>query len=268
MKINYISQNTQPRTKSKITFGHLELLRPDSIEKLEQCNDLFLFAHPDDESCFFSFFTQKDKNSKSAPQFVYTTQGQKGRDIRNIIPRFDPRMGTEREKELIEALEAYDMKKNPMLLDLMDGETHYPENKIRIQSFLEKIVDTVKPKNVYTFDSIGMTGHSDHIAISEVASDVLKRTNFDKYKGINLWQVALTNEAKNNLINETKDHTHIFTYARSSITKPDAQYNIFENIPEIVKAFSKYKTQFSDTAVVAIKDYLINHPTIDLVLKR
>ena len=254
--------------KSNLKFGAVKILRPNDIPRLKPCEKLVLLAHPDDEACFFSFISNFLKDKKDSVQLVYATSGQKGRDVRGIIPRYDSKMGLQRENELVNALDEYKLERHPLILDLMDGESHYPENKDKMHKMLEKVVDNIKPKEVYTFDPFGVTTHSDHIAISEVTSDVLKRSQKDSYKDIKLWQVAFTEKSKNEFIDKTKDHTHMFLSTRASIVKPDIQFNISQNIPEIIDSFNHYKSQFPENAITAMKNYFTENPWIDLILKR
>ena len=103
------SNNTNNVHFRDLSFG-IRLKHVNEINTLKQANKLVIIAHPDDETCFFGFIAKFLKNPKESIQLVYTTSGQKGQDIRNIIPRYDKKMQFQREKELSEALDELNVK--------------------------------------------------------------------------------------------------------------------------------------------------------------
>lgn len=267
MKIstNYYSNNGEYNNKRNrnCSFGRVSLKFKEDIPNLKHCDRLVILAHPDDETCFFSFINKFIKDSTKKLQLVYLTSGQKGRDERGIIPRFDKRMRDQRLKELEDSMNVMDVtREDPLVLDLVDGETHYKENRPIVMELLSRVLEKTMPDEVYSFDESGVTGHTDHI----IASNMTRKTveKFQSLKNIDLYQVGFTQESVDNIIEATKDSTQIFLYCRPSIEVPDRTIDITEEIPVTIESFSKYTSQFTSKACKALNLYFQQNPLIYL----
>ena len=85
------------KSSMNLSFG-IRLKHVDEIDTLKPSNKLFITAHPDDETCFFGFIAKFLKNPNEKIQLIYTTSGQKGQDVRKIIPRYDKKMKNQENK--------------------------------------------------------------------------------------------------------------------------------------------------------------------------
>lgn len=252
------------KSSMNLSFG-IRLKHVDEIDTLKPSNKLFITAHPDDETCFFGFIAKFLKNPNEKIQLIYTTSGQKGQDVRKIIPRYDKKMKNQREQELSEALDELNLKQEPLMLDLMDGETHFKPNRERCKTLLKKVIVAVKPKEIYTFDYSGITGHTDHIQVSRIIEDLVKENPEQK---IDLYEVGFSQDTTDKIIEYTKNSTQIFLYSRPSIYKsPYKEIDITNEIPQIINSLKKYVSQFSPNACVNLKEYFKNNPIITLMKK-
>lgn len=259
--------NTFKMTDS-IEFKAHDLLHRDDIDKLRPTENLFLLAHPDDESCFFYHLANLVNKDSDSVQLVYTNSGQKGRDARGILERYDPQMKDLREKELSYATdEDYGLNRAPLIMDFIDGETHQDKIRDEIKIVTEAVLEKIQPKNIYTFEPNGITYHSDHRTISEVATEVYENNRDNLTRDTNLWHVGLMEKSRNLLIEETQKDTHIFTYAKAALTKASKKYDVSKFIERIYKAMSFYETQFTKSGVKSFCNYIRKYPFVDMIKK-
>ena len=269
-RINKVSNFVNSKSKNQqLSFKSLELKHRKDIEKLTPAENLFFLAHPDDETCFFYFIANLLNKDSNSVQLIYTNPGQKGRDARGILERYDPRMKDLREQELVQAIDdGYNSKRAPLVLDFIDGETHLQKNKDEMKIFVKEIIDRVNPVNIFTFEPNGITNHSDHRAISEVTDEVYDENRLSLTQDKKLWKIGLTKRASELLIQETEKDTHIFTYVKPFIDKASKNYNVTKYIEQIYKAMSAYKSQFKPEAVISFCNYLKKYPFVDMCIRR
>lgn len=265
MRINHFSSCLN---KSKNFKAHT-LLHKDDIGKLRPVENLFFLAHPDDETCFFYHLTNLVNVDPDSVLLVYTNLGQKGRDARGILERYDPRMKDLRADELAHSTDdGYGLNRAPLIMDFIDGETHTDNVKKQMEVIVENIIRNVKPKNIFTFEPNGITNHTDHKAISEVATDVFVKNKTDLTQNSNLYHVGLTDKAKDLLIAKTQNDTHIFTYAKAGLSDISKEYDVSNFIEIIDRAMSFYKSQFNDKAIKAFCNYIQEYPFINMILRK
>ncbi len=254
----------------KVKNGKIELIGPKDIGKLTPCDVLMIIPHPDDIEVFFPQITKFLEDKKSV-QLVYTTSGQKGRDSRGLIPRYDPKMKDQRESELKEALATLGVKRNPLLLGKMDGATHRPEVQTQIKPMLKDIIFNTQPKEIHTFGPEGMTNHSDHKATRAMVADVMEdlkaelaqEKDGDWINGTRVMQVGLTTKQVEEYKNITAPTTPIFKYLRNSQVPIDEKIELTKDgIDKIVDATTAYGSQFPDKAPEAVGDYYKNNPFV------
>lgn len=150
-----------------------------SVEQKDK-NFVCIFAHPDDEA-----FGPSGTIIKLAKDFnmylICVTRGEAGQ---NSLKE-QKELGKIREEELKECAKFLGMKK-VFFLDFIDGtlsNSLYHE----LAEKIEKILIELKPTGIMTFESRGISGHLDHIAVSMATQFVFQKLLF-----INeLWQHCL-----------------------------------------------------------------------------
>ncbi len=128
-----------------------------------------VFAHPDDETLGTGGTIAKYASQGVGIYLVTATNGEKGSLNRsNKIEN----LGLVRREELIKASKVLGIKKNYFLnyQDMLLTQVPYDELKEKIKTILKE----VRPQIVVTFDSHGINGHPDHIAVSRVTTDIFE----------------------------------------------------------------------------------------------
>ncbi len=143
-------------------------------------NFVCIFAHPDDEA-----FGPSGTILKLAKDFdIYLICATRGEAGQNSLKR-QKELGKIREKELKESAKFLGVKK-VYFLDFIDGtlsNSLYHE----LAEKIEKIVMDLKPVEIMTFESRGISGHIDHITVSMATQFVFQKLSFIK----ELWQYCL-----------------------------------------------------------------------------
>jgi LmbE family N-acetylglucosaminyl deacetylase len=127
---------------------------------------LFLFPHPDDESFACGGTLAKSHEAGHATYLVCATSGGKGRS--GPFPlTCKEELARHRERELLKAAAILGVTKT-FLYRYPDGEL----SAIGRQALADRIAATLRelqPEVVVTFPPDGVTGHPDHIALSQAA---------------------------------------------------------------------------------------------------
>ena len=124
---------------------------------------LGVWAHPDDEAYLSAGLMQRVIGRGGRVVCVTATRGERGTDDPSGWP--PDRLGEHRIVELTEALRRLGV--GPALeLGLPDGGCQHVRADGPIEA-IARIIDDVRPDAVVTFGPDGMTGHPDHIAVSE-----------------------------------------------------------------------------------------------------
>ncbi|MGH2548894.1 MAG: PIG-L deacetylase family protein, partial [Thermomicrobiales bacterium] len=139
---------------------------------------LGIFAHPDDEQGLGGVFTRGVQLGAKA-YLVCATSGQAGQ-ISDPALATPENLGEVREQELRDAIEGYGWEP-PILLRYYDGKLNQlPEHELA-DSIL-KIIRELKPNVVVTFESTGMYGHVDHIAVHHATNAAMAVANDPEYR--------------------------------------------------------------------------------------
>ncbi len=153
---------------------------------------LFVFAHPDDEtSSSGGTITKLSKDGHSV--YVCTaTRGELGTLGTGTLKISRKELPKVREKELSGALKLFGAHP-AILLGYKDQELQLIPEKTLIKD-ISKIIHSINPNFIITFGPSGISGHSDHIAISRSTTAAFK-----SYLKINptckLFYVAISKEA-------------------------------------------------------------------------
>lgn len=125
-------------------------------------------AHPDDESLGFGGTLARYAAEGVEVSLVVATRGQRGRYGDGSEPHPGPEaLGAIRERELREASEVLGVR-HVRVLDYMDGALDQAD-PVEAASRIAACLRELRPQVLLTFDPFGVYGHSDHIAISQLA---------------------------------------------------------------------------------------------------
>ncbi len=124
---------------------------------------LAVFAHPDDETTMSGTLARYRLEGVSIV-LATVTSGQKGG------PNPGDALGARREAELRAACRELGLGP-PVLFGFMDG-TVATDRHDEIRARIRELVRKVRPQVMVTFGPDGVTGHPDHIAVGQLATEV------------------------------------------------------------------------------------------------
>jgi LmbE family N-acetylglucosaminyl deacetylase len=128
---------------------------------------LGVWAHPDDETYLSAGLMLRAARSGARVVCATATRGELGTDDHHAWP--PARLGERRVRELRTALAQVGVRESRRL-ELRDGacaEVHPDDGTAMIQA----LIDEVQPDTIVTFGPDGITGHPDHVAVSQWTTD-------------------------------------------------------------------------------------------------
>ena len=131
---------------------------------------LAIFAHPDDESIVAGGTLAKYADEGWRTALICATRGEWGPISDESLADYET-LGQTRERELRDACEALGVSWL-RFLDLADGDVAALDTETQ-EAALEKIVRSIRelrPQIIITFGLDGLYGHTDHIAIGQLAT--------------------------------------------------------------------------------------------------
>jgi len=137
------------------------------MNELKPNRMLVILAHPDDESYAVGGTLAKYAHQGIQIILLTATRGQAG--ISGIKPE---EAGAIREQELLQAAKHLGIEVH--FLDYMDGEL----SNVNPRKLLEHIVcwiDTVQPQVILTFGPDGVSGHPDHVTVSNIVTQAVEQ---------------------------------------------------------------------------------------------
>jgi N-acetylglucosamine malate deacetylase 2 len=145
---------------------------------------LAIYPHPDDEVATVGGTLCRMSANGSHVTLLTMTRGDKGE---TCIPLHEP-IGVARGKELENAVHILGLKEL-VLMDLGDGTL--VNKKEELCRYIEKEIQRVSPDLVISFDTSGLYGHPDHIALSEAVTKTVK----SKFPAVKLWYSTETKQS-------------------------------------------------------------------------
>lgn len=134
---------------------------------------LGVWAHPDDEAYLSAGLMARVRAAGGQVTVVTATRGEKGTD--DPADYDQDHFGALREYELRRSLATLDVT-DVRFLDLRDGECDVADDESTVASIADVIAE-VRPDTIVTFGPDGMTGHSDHRAVSRWTTEAHRRTS-------------------------------------------------------------------------------------------
>jgi LmbE family N-acetylglucosaminyl deacetylase len=148
---------------------------------------LAIFAHPDDEQTVAPILARYAQAGHPA-HLVTITSGQKGVRPHAGISAGEA-LAKAREQEARCACQALGIHE-PFLLGFQDQGISTPPEMAQVVERLRKIIDEVKPAVVITWGPDGITGHPDHRAASNLATEAFQQRRALGWKPRKLYYVA------------------------------------------------------------------------------
>ena len=132
---------------------------------------LGIWAHPDDETYLMAAIMIEAVERGDRVALVTATRGEAGSQDHERWP--PDQMAAIRERELEDCLAVIGVTEHTWM-DYLDGECDAIPHDEAVQK-LQPAFDDVQPDSVLTFGPEGMTGHPDHMAVSEWTADAFER---------------------------------------------------------------------------------------------
>ncbi|MCF6349943.1 MAG: PIG-L family deacetylase [Flavobacteriaceae bacterium] len=212
---------------------------------------VMIIAHPDDEVTVGPLLALYAKNGADV-YLVCVTSGQQG-GANTTIP-VGEELGAAREVEIRAACQAYGINP-PYLLQLEDGGLLCLSSLeiAKLKERLRNILEIVGAQVVITFGPEGYTGHTDHIAVGEITTELIDQ-----------WYTE-TNTSN------APDKLYYTMFPESFKSKLPAGFNFLVGIPdseattivdcangvsEAQAAILEYETQWTPTTMTAIQSII------------
>lgn len=143
-------------------------------------NVLFIFPHPDDEVINAGGLIDTFSKAGTKTTLVILTKGERGTSDGHV----DNTLKVIRAKEAQKVEKILNVK-TFIQKDFGDGEL--AKHKTELTTYIDKLMGTVTPDLVVTYDLSGLYGHEDHIVVSQITTELIK----NKYSNIHLWYPSL-----------------------------------------------------------------------------
>lgn len=150
------------------------------IKRLPFRNVLAVFPHPDDEAVTCAGTLKRLSGSGATVTVLLLTAGERG----NPSGQLDETLKTIRKSEAQEVARILGAAR-VSFADFPDGRVS--DERDRVRAYLADILQQLQPELVITYDLAGLDGHPDHVACSELLTE-LRRSRF---ANLRLWYVAL-----------------------------------------------------------------------------
>ncbi len=191
---------------------------------------LAIFPHADDEAIMCGGTLHRFSASGKAVTLVVLTRGEKG--TRTATGRASLKEICTKEARAVAAILGISQL---IQQDFGDGELH--EKKQELMTFIRTLIEQEKPDLLLTYDLAGLYGHADHIACSEIITE-LKKTSFQE---IPLWYVTLPKR----VLARVKPSEYLVTGPnfREKQALPTHKLFIGTSVLPKIKAWYTYKSQ-------------------------
>jgi LmbE family N-acetylglucosaminyl deacetylase len=147
-------------------FFHLTDFSPKNADFSKFNKILLIFPHPDDEVLTCGGLISILNTTGKKITDLILTKGEKGQE--GAI--YDPKLKKIRVKETAEVTRILGISKI-IQDDFGDGELS--NKKTEIEKRIREVITTEKPDLIITYDQSGLYGHPDHIAVSEIVTNIL-----------------------------------------------------------------------------------------------
>jgi LmbE family N-acetylglucosaminyl deacetylase len=191
---------------------------------------LVIFPHADDEAVTCGGFLHLLSRRGGAVTLVILTKGERGTPDATL----DPGLKEIRVREAQTVAAILGIAKC-IQEDFGDGELH--ARKRELMAFIAMTIEQEKPDLLITYDLAGLYGHPDHIACSEVVTELHK----DRFHAIPLWYATLSKR----VLGRTTLPAHLTSAADSRRNRAFATHSVFigTSVFPKITAWYAYKSQ-------------------------
>lgn len=150
---------------------------------------LIIFPHADDEALSSGGLISELSRKGVAVYWEISTKGERGNETAFV----DEKLKDIRVNEAEKAAQIYKIKHI--------SQRDYPDNgvdefKDKLTTELKQTIDSIEPDLIITYDLAGLYGHSDHIVVSEVVTDLVKQD----FPDTKLWYVSYPKKILNSVL--------------------------------------------------------------------
>jgi len=191
---------------------------------------LVIFPHADDEAVTCAGFLHRLSARGCAVTLVILTQGERGTPDATVSLSLKE-IRTQEAQSVARILKVA----RYIQQDFGDGELH--RRKPELRAFVGKLIEQERPELLVTYDLTGLYGHADHVACSEVVTDLHMNT----FHMIPLWYVTLSKRVLKGTT--VPDHITPVTATTAQRTYPVHRVFIGASVIPKIKSWYAYKSQ-------------------------
>jgi LmbE family N-acetylglucosaminyl deacetylase len=191
---------------------------------------LVIFPHADDEAVTCGGFLHRLSISGCAVTLVLLTKGERG----TLDASLDESLRAIRVQEAKES--AAILRISPLIQeDFGDGQLQ--SRKAELATFIEATIERERPDLIITYDLAGLYGHMDHVACSEVVSEL----HLNRFQAIPLWYVTFPKR----VLERTTLPAHLAAIPDAHDRRTSATHKVFigASVFAKIKAWYAYKSQ-------------------------
>ena len=208
---------------------------------------LAVFAHPDDETSVGPLLA-KYAGEGHEVYLVSLTSGERGAAHTNIPP--GEQLGSIREGELRCAAERLGIHQ-PFLLRFQDQGMCGPVVMEQAAERLRAVIGQTRPDVLITFGPGGVTGHLDHIAATDITTQVFQRQGLLEHKPKKLYYVAFPESRLQNVPDPLDPRRALHTVSDCFITT-EIDCRVF--LEKGYAAIQCHKTQFPPEQMARLRE--------------
>jgi len=191
---------------------------------------LVIFPHPDDEALNSGGLIRILCKKNSLVTGVILTKGENC--IHNV-----------KLKENIKGIRSEEANRVGRILGISKiihedfGDEKLTNQSRKLSKYIDNVVKKEKPSLVITYDLSGLYGHKDHMIVSQLVTNLIKK----KYKSVELWYVSYPTKILDRIkLPEHRKNDQIFKALRSS---PTHKIFLGKTLVRKVYSLSSYKSQ-------------------------
>lgn len=192
---------------------------------------LVIFPHADDEAISCGGFIHHVTRSGSTVTLTLLTKGEKGPNATHASSLKDIRTKEARAVATILGISRLIQQ------DFGDGELQQKKQELRV--FIASLIEQEKPDLLITYDLAGFYGHADHIACSEIITE-LKKTSFPE---IALWYVTFPRRILARI--KLPEDMAVDPHMQEKRAYPTHKFFIGASVLPKIRAWYTYKSQLA-----------------------
>lgn len=220
----------------------MKLTEPNALKQLGTI--MGIWAHPDDESFLAAGLFKASLLNGQNVVCVTATKGEGG--VQDSLRWPPEKLADIRTKELKQALDLIGVKTHHWL-GYRDGQCAAAGMKGPVDKIV-RLINKYQPDTIITFGPDGMTGHSDHIAVSEWANAAAAQATFKA----SIYHAVIEQNCYNKYLAKADKKLNIFFNTTTPPVKPatDCQILLRLNKEQLSCKIAALKVMESQTAAI------------------